>query len=234
MSVPTGLRVAQRFAGLSAWLLLWTATGCVKRLPPAPIPAATIPPVALAGPPPEGMGRLVVDVVEGPTRIERVKMSSQPVDLGDGRVAHRIFDVPEVFCQASPCAVDVPPGNVLLRFPVIGDPRAAEVELVHVALQPTVYRRALSRYSGKTGGTRVFGIISTSVGAAAAVTGAVLLPVGLGGDHDTLASAGAISLGVGAVLMTVGIWAIRSDSPTYQPGSSAHYPLVSGGPGAAN
>ena len=77
-----------------------------------------------------------------------------------------------------------------------------------------------------TGGSvRVLGIIATSLGAAAAITGTALLPIGLSKDNDRLTAAGGISLGGGALLIAAGIWAIRADSPSWRPGSSNHYPL---------
>jgi hypothetical protein len=100
-----------------------------------------------------------------------------------------------------------------------------EVELVNVGPEPSVYRRSLSIYEDRTGGVRVFGIVMTAVGGASAITGVALLPIGLSRDNDGLAAAGAITLGAGAALLALGIWAIRHDAPTYQPGSSNHFPL---------
>lgn len=178
-----------------------------------------------APPPPGGHGRLAVDVVEGPTRVQRVRMTPSAIDNGRGRISFRFVEAPEELCAPSPCATDIPAGNVLLGFPVIGSDDV-EVELVHVGPEPSVYRRSLSIYEDRTGSVRVLGIIATSLGGAAAMTGTALLPIGLAKDHTGLATAGAITLGAGAALLAIGIWAIRHDAPTYRPGSSVHFPLA--------
>lgn len=198
----------------------------MRTLPPAPVPRAVAPPLEAAPPPPEGQGRLVVDVVDGRAPVQRVRMDTRPITDAQGRVRYQLVEAPEPFCAPAPCAVDVPIGNVLLGFPVIGDRDALEIELVHVDREPSVYRRSLSVYDDRTGGVRTTGIIATSVGGAAAITGTVLLPIGLAEGNGGLTMAGGISLGAGAALLALGIWAIRHDAPTYRPGSSNHFPLA--------
>lgn len=226
MTLPVFSRVAHRLATKSGIALLVASlpAACVKQLPPAPTPQAVAPRIDAAAPP-AGQGRLVVDVVEGPTPVHRVQMGSEPMQDSQGRVSYRLFESPQLMCPASPCIADVPPGNVLLGFPVIGDPDAMEVELVHVGLEPSAYRRSLSVYEDNTGALRTVGIVGTSVGSVAAITGIVLLPIGLSDDNDTLAGAGAITLGVGAAVMAFGIWAIRRDAPTFRPGAANHFSL---------
>lgn len=198
---------------------------CVKQLPPAPTPAAVAPPVQAPTPPAEGHGRLIIDVVDAPVAVQRIRMESKPVER-EGHTAYRFFESPSVLCPRVPCVTDVPAGNLLLGFPELGDRGETEVELVHVAAGETsVYRRALSIYTDDTGGLRVFGIVSTSLGGAAAMTGVVLLPIGLAKDIDGMSIAGGITLGAGALLLAFGIWAINHDAPTYRPGSSNHFPL---------
>ncbi len=224
MTVPGFARIGQRLICLA---LCGGMTGaCVKRLPAQPTPAPVAPQVNAAAPA-EGSGRLVVDVVQGPTRVHRVHMQARPIDHGQGRVRYRFYEVPSVLCGASPCVVDVPVGtNVLLGFPVLGDPGAMEVELVHVGPEAAVYRRALSVYTRKKkGGWFATGIVGTVLGAAGAATGVTLLPLGLKDDNDALTTAGAVSLVGGAVVMTVGIMIIRRYSNSYRPGSSIHFPL---------
>lgn len=226
--LPLFRRFTQRLC--IALLTACLPVACVKQLPPAPTPETVAPPIQAAGPPPSGHGRLVVDVVDGPTPVQRIRMASKQVDNGHGRVSHRFFESPEVLCAASPCIADVPAGNVLLGFPVLGDPRSMEIELVHVGPETSVYRRSLSVYEDRTGGVRVFGIVTAAVGASAAITGTALLPIGLSDDNHALATAGGITLGAGVALLSLGIWALRHDSPTYRPGSSNHFPLDSASP----
>jgi hypothetical protein len=209
-------RFAQPVGGLAAVAVLGAA--CVRQLPAAPIPEPVAPPAATASAPPaDGMGRLVVDVVEGPTVVHRVHMRAMPMGTH-----FRFAEEPEPICTASPCITELPSGNVLLGFPIIGKP-SLEVELVHVDPGTTVYRRSLSIYEDHTGTLRTTGIIGTSVGGAAMITGIVLLPIGLDKDMDRMTTAGALSLGAGTLLLTFGIWAIRKDAPTFRPGSANHF-----------
>lgn len=209
------------------------AGGCVRRLPAAATPESVAPPLDAAAATAPGAGRLVVEVVDGPTPVHQVRMAPRQVDDGAGRVSFRFDESTELLCAASPCVADVATGNILLGFPVIGDRDAMEIELVHVGPDPSVYRRSLSVYRDDSGAVGVLGIVGASVGGAALITGVVLLPIGLAKDNDGLATAGGITLGVGAALLALGVWAIRHDAPTFRPGSSNHFPLLTPGPGGA-
>ncbi|HSN29070.1 MAG TPA: hypothetical protein VLT45_22435 [Kofleriaceae bacterium] len=197
------------------------AAGCVTELPPRPVPPAVVPPMQPAPPPPDGQARLVVDVADGPTPVARVRMAPQQV----GSERYRFSEAMEPFCSPSPCAVDLPFGNVLLGFPRIGQPGVTEVELVHVGPESSVYRRSLSIYRHRHGALTTLGILATSIGGASAITGTVLLPVGLSDSNGGLTTAGGITLGAGAVLIALGVLAMRADADLYQPGAIAHFPL---------
>lgn len=153
-------------------------------------------------------------------------MKAEPFDDSQGRTRFRFHEAPEPLCATSPCVLDLTPGNLLLGFPVAGDDHPLEIELVHVGEEATVYRRSLSHYRRNKGALWVLGIISTSVGGASFLTGMSLLPPGLSDGNDGLTIAGAATLGGGALLVTLGILAIRADSPTYRPGSAIHFPLA--------
>lgn len=200
-------------------------SACVKHLPPAPTPDALVPRVQASAPLAAGQGRLVLDVVEGPAPVQQVRMSAMPIPVQDGHTTYELHEAPGILCAVTPCVTDLPVGNVLLGFPVIGDPDKLEVELVHIGPEPSVYRRSLSIYNDASGGLRLFGILATSIGGASAITGTALLPIGLAKDNSGLTISGGITLGVGAVALALGIWAIRADSPTYRPGASNHFPL---------
>lgn len=208
-----------------AALLALSSVACVERLPPAPTPRPVAPALEAGPPPREGQARLVVDVVEGPTPVRRVSMDAEPTRDAQGRTRFRLFESSEVLCPETPCVADLRPGNVLLGFPVLGNPGAMEVELVHVGPEPSVYRRSLSIYKRRRGTVSLLGIIGTAVGGSAVAAGAALLPVGLAKDNRGLATAGAISLGAGAALLTIGILAIRHDPSIFRAGSSIHFPL---------
>jgi hypothetical protein len=189
------------------------------------MPQAVVPRIDAAAPP-AGAARLVIDVVEGPTPVQRIHMRPVQVDNGQGRATFRFDESPELLCAATPCVTDLPPGNVLLGFPVLGQRDALEAELVHAGPEPTVYRRSLSVHEDRSGALRVLGIIGTSLFGSSALTGMVLLPIGLAKGNDDLTLAGGITLGAGGALLALGIWAIRHGSPTYRPGSSIHFPLA--------
>ncbi|HUS33397.1 MAG TPA: hypothetical protein VMZ53_33070 [Kofleriaceae bacterium] len=204
----------------------------MKRLPPAPMPSLVVPPqVEASAPPAAGTGRLVVDVVDGPTQVQRVRMDPQPVTTAKGRTAYRFDEKPGPLCDASPCISDLSPQNVLLGFPVIGDPDSLETELVHVDAATNIYRRSLSEYHHRSPG--VYGILMTSLGGTAMLTGATLLPIGLAKDIGGMTTAGAISLGAGTLALVLGIIALRHNASTYRPGSMIHFMLDAGAsPGA--
>jgi hypothetical protein len=198
----------------------------VKHLPPAPTPEPRAPAIAPAEPPEEGRGRIIVDVVDGPSRLHIVRMDPEEIQGSDGKPRFRFAEAYELICETTPCVIDPLAGNVLLGFPVIGDPSAMEIELVHVTAETSVYRRALSRRHHRPANSRfVLGVLATSLGAASAVTGTALLPIGLAKDNDGLTLAGSVTLGVGAVAVVLGIWAIRLEADTRRPGSAVHFPF---------
>lgn len=197
---------------------------CVRRLPASPIPAPMVPAVAQGGPPAQGQGRIVVDVVQGPTPVYVAGLTASPIQRGSF-TTYRLDLAQRPLCERSPCVADLPLGNHVLQFPVIGNDDLDE-EIVHIGPDPTVYRRDLSLYQPASGAGYALGIVLESVGAASAITGIALLPIGLSKGNDGLATAGAITLGAGALMIGVGYLLWRKDAPTYRPGSSNHFPLA--------
>jgi hypothetical protein len=218
--------VARRFrASGAAILLVVFASACVNRLPRAATPEQIVPDVDLGTPPPEGHGRLVIDVVEGPSYVERVHMTPAPIQEEDGRVSYEIRESYEALCDETPCVLDLEPGNIILGFPVIGDEKGFKIDLVHVRPETSVYRRSLDIYEPRKGAGYKFGIFSATLGPCAMIAGLPMLPVGLSDGRHGLALAGGIALGVGAALLALGIHLIKVHSPTYRPGNWTHYPL---------
>jgi hypothetical protein len=300
-------RVSKAFPGLVVALLsLIPAAACMRQLPPAPPPERLVPPVDAAQPRAEGDGRLVIDVVEGPTRIYLVRLHPEPVpkpspepvgeplpepvdeplpepvdeplpepvdeslpepvdeplpepvdeplpepvdeplpepvdepvpepvdepvpetvdDTQGGRVHYAFEERLELLCEASPCVADLRPGNVVLGFPRLGDGEI-ELELVHVSSDATVYRRSLSHYERNQGAVFITGVLGAMLGGTSAIAGATMLPIGLAKDDSGFKTSGTVTLTAGAIVLAYGIWAIRHDSPTYRPGSSAHFPIA--------
>ncbi|MEZ4368563.1 MAG: hypothetical protein R2939_20130 [Kofleriaceae bacterium] len=201
------------------------ASACVRRLPPAPIPDAIVPAVALDTPSVPGATRLVVDVTDGPIEIRQLSMRATPGGA-DPTAGVRFVEGYDVRCAASPCTIDLPEGNVVLAFPIIGQPSKIESELIYVGAEPELYRRTLSVYEDHTGSTRTVGIVGIAVGAVASIVGISLLSPGLASGSDGLIIAGGINLGVGAAMLGLGLLATRIDAPTFRPGASNHVPLA--------
>lgn len=178
----------------------------------------------MGGPPAPGTGRLVVDVTDGPAPVQKIVLETEEYEQAPGRRAYHLNERPHELCPHAPCVTDMPVGNVLLGFPVIGNDDL-EVELVHVGPDPSVYRRTLSIYENNGGAEKVLGIIATSLGGTSMITGTALLPIGLAKDNSGLTWAGGITLGGGALMLVTGILMMRAAAATYRPGSSNHFPL---------
>lgn len=225
--IATHRRPPRRHHALGAGLLLVAfGSACgTTRLPRATPPERTVPDVDLSTAPPEGHGRLVIDVVEGPTSVEQVHMEPEPIEGDDGRVSYEVRETYEDLCDTTPCVLDLRPGNIILGFPVIGDEKAVKIDLVHVGQDTSVYRRSLAVYDPRKGGAYKFGIFSASLGASAIIAGLPMVPVGFSDRRYGLGTAGAVTLGVGAALVALGIHLIKVHSPTFRPGNWTHYPL---------
>lgn len=194
--------------------------GCVHALPPPPTPGLVLP-VPSGAPLPPGRGRIYMDVADGPTDVRVVTPVAVEEAVGDEVYDETVFGTLQE-CR-TPCVFDVPLGYHLFAFPMRGE-GGLEVERLAVTSDPTLYRRALGwRQSGGAG--MVLGVLGTTFGGMSLATGATFLPIGLATDKRGFTTAGAITLGVGAVLTAVGIWAIRANPEQVQPGAGAQYPL---------
>ena len=194
--------------------------GCVHRIAPPPTPDLILPP-PLEAPIPPGQGRVYIDVVDGPTNVRAVEWVSVQITVGG-----QVFDDDELETKArcrTPCVLDLPLGHRLLAFPVRLSSQV-DVDDVSVSSTPSLYRRALgSRRSGGAGA--VLGILGISFGGLSLATGAALLPLGLATGDSGMTTAGAITLGVGAVLTALGIWAVIENPALVQPVAGAQYNL---------
>jgi hypothetical protein len=149
--------------------------------------------------------------------------TSVALDMGKGDVFYASSTGTEHLCT-SPCVLDLPTGRHVLGFPIHGGGRRLETDVVDFGAQPMVYRRTLGSFEGAGAGLPL-GIVGTTFGAIAAVVGIVLLPVGLANGEDGMTIAGAINLGVGATLMTVGIVGIVMNPNVERPGAAVRFAL---------
>ena len=204
-------------------VLALTAAGCIQALPPRATPGPVVPPPATA-PLAAGLGRLYVDVVDGPTQVRVVRPIAVTETVNDQEIETEELE-DQAICT-SPCVLDLPLGRHLLAFPVRG---AGGVDLARVIVSPspTVYRRALG-WRERGGAGFVLGVLGASFGGASFVTGAALLPTGLAKDNHGLAFAGGITLGAGALLTAAGILAIANHPFAEQAGAGAQYGVPEG------
>ncbi len=204
--------------------LLALTAGCIHTIPPVATPGPAEPPRA-PGPIAPGRGWVFVDVVDGPTEVSVVT----PVDNSVGEDDLVWLETEPLETQSrctSPCVLNLPLGRHVLAFPKRG---SGSVELAHVIASPspTVYRHALGlRTRGSAG--FVLGVLSAIFGGASFATGAALLPIGLAKDSHGMTVAGGITVGAGALLTAVGIWAIANNPSTEQAGAGAQYGLPDG------
>lgn len=199
---------------------LLLSAGCVHVFPPPPVPGPVQPP-RFDTPIPPGQGRVYIDVVDGPINVRVVNPVSVQVPFGDGTFYEDTVLETEQECR-TPCVLDLPLGHRLFAFPMRGS-RKEEVD-DWVSPTPSLYRRALgSRRSGGAG--FVLGVLGTTFGGISLATGAALFPVGLATNKSGLTTSGAITLGAGAVLTALGIWAIAENPALEQPGAGARYDL---------
>lgn len=204
-------------------VLALVAAGCIHVLPPRATPGPVAPPPS-ALPLAPGLGRVYVDVVDGPTYVRVVKPITVTETVNDEEFETE--ELEDLTACTSPCVLDLPLGKHLLAFPVRGA-GGVDVARVIASPSPTIYRRALGwRQAGSAG--FVLGVLGASFGGTSFVTGAALLPVGLAKDSHGLALAGGITLGVGALLTAVGIWAIANNPLMEQAGAGAQYGLPEG------
>src|SRR5689334_16230811 len=116
------------------------ACGCgVRELPPPEAPAAVVPsiPDGPDAPPEEGAGRLLLETVDEPAKVERVTERTEPPN-GMGTYGVKT----ELVC-ITPCAVDGPTGAVSLVFTSLEDPTKKGTADVRVARGTTVVRHHL-------------------------------------------------------------------------------------------
>jgi hypothetical protein len=204
--------------------------GCAHVFPPPPTPGP-IRPALLDTPIAPGRGRVYIDVVDGPTNVRVIR----PVDVTEtevcgpdsGCVGTQVFQdtvlETELWCR-TPCVLDLTLGDKLIGFPMRGWGQE-EIDTVTVSPTPSLYRKALG-WGRSGGGSYALGILGVTFGGVSFVTGAALLPVGLATDKSGFTTSGAITLGVGAVLTTLGIWAISANPKLKQPGAGAQYDLT--------
>jgi hypothetical protein len=228
-----------------ALVVLATFTGACGpiMLPRASVPTQVTPALVIdETPPAAGTTRVVLDVVDGPTRVELVTghQSTPPqttvgVALIGGTVG-TLTTVPagpvetlstRLLC-ISPCSVDLASGTYELNFAPrdqAGGQRAPNgLGLLQVGHDPVVYRRSLGSYQPGSDIERGVGSTVLLAGALLAVIGTVAL---FSQDDHTAPSVGAsVGMLVGGVgLSALGVYWIWDARPIIQEGAETQFPL---------
>src|SRR5688572_28703035 len=118
-------------------------TGCWRhRQITAPAaPDRTVPAVSMNSAPAPGLGRMVLDVPDGPAVVESVRGGTVAGGVG-ARTMSASLEVSQRLC-VTPCVVDLVPGPHELRFTLVDDDDRTSVGFVNVDERPGVYRHAI-------------------------------------------------------------------------------------------
>lgn len=218
------------------------SSGCSPRQLPAPQPPDRALPVLLGPPPPlgAGMGRVVLDVVDGPAAVERVtgrtagrgargaELAWTPsgiapvVPFGNARYDE---ETRALLCQ-SPCALDLPYGV----HPIVlttDDGRTNTIDLPVLA-KPRVVR-LLMMSETRHGALRAVGWGATAVGIGALIAGGALVGMTASraeGSGTSLMAGSAVAFLVGGAGLTIlGVVLLERSRPEVRPGAITEFEL---------
>jgi hypothetical protein len=192
--------------------------GCAPNLLAArAAPERALPRIVIdPGPPKPGLGRVGIDVVDGPTM---VSLSND----GFGAVK-RILGVPggreviyggESFLCETPCVVDLPYGSYKLLFRRGTDTDEGSIV---VGPRPSVYRRALGYHRPPSPGAVVGGASMIGLAAMGMMMGPVMAAV-----PDGPSKAGIAITAVGGALAAVGAGLLHGYRDEIQPGAAIQW-----------
>lgn len=205
-------------AAASLAVVAIVATGCWrhKRLAAPQIPERILPNVSTAGAPAPGLGRVLLDVQEGPAVVERVHGASASGIAGT-RMLSGSVEISRRVC-VTPCVLDVPAGPQELRFTLIDDEERTSTGFVNVDARPSAYRHAI--------GTQRSRAWKGFVGWPLLAFGA-LLDIGFGvtaAKGELELNGGTIAgAGIGIGLTVLGGWLLAGSVIEQQPGSGVQW-----------
>lgn len=227
---------------------IFALSGCAVHSAAPPKPEPILPKLdAPALPPPDGSGRVFVDVAGDEAKVSRVVDTTTVVTdpdhpewhvhhghavAGPSPTARRS----ELLC-ISPCILDLRQGAHTLVFSSTRDETRTSSGDVVVSSRPIGVRHALGKEkaasSGYLGGAMLtlLGGGLTLIGGAATTVGLVAKrpeddPTGkTKGDPSVFLGIGLVSLGIGLVTGTTGILLMSSNRPEHQSGSTVQWTL---------
>jgi len=199
--------------------LCFFLAGCVKNLPPPPLPEKIVPKLPDMPPGEPGKGRVIFDAVDGPARVELVTGFRRTTATADTVTAYGISVFTEVLCN-TPCFADLPYGTRDIKF-VQQSTGREELWLVEFRKKPSVYRLDFGYYKDS-----FVPVISWAIGAGLGLTMMITgILIAATGDDIINPDIGFGLLGGGAgTLLLGGVigYAYRSES---QPGSAVQFDL---------
>jgi len=194
------------------------ATGCFrhKRYAAPPAPAQVLPNVEVGGSPAPGLGRVVLDVQEGPAVVERVH-GGRASGIAGSHALSGSFELAQRVC-ITPCVIDVPAGPQQLRFTLVDDDERTSTGFINVDDRTGVYRHAIGTQRSRAWK----GFVGWPL---------LLLGVVLDLGFTTVASKGELEsnggtiagVGIGVGLTVLGGWLVAGSVIEQQPGSGVQW-----------
>jgi hypothetical protein len=212
----------------------------VQKLPAPAAPANVVPniPDVPDGPPPEGMGRLLIDSGREPAKVARV-IEAGPVrqqELAVNRLPVQTYSIStlktELLC-ITPCAVDLRTGAHTLQLTSTREPERTSTADVAVARGTTVVRHELGS-ERRSSNAYATGVHALFVGTGLTLMGGLsMLRASTHEDPDALkpfVTLGAVigTVGIGAVV--TGIILMSGNRPAKRPGATTTFALPQGQP----
>jgi hypothetical protein len=231
---PFGLsrrnRMSSRLVASIVLLAFSTAACGPEIVPPPAVPQKVVPQVAgEPGPPAQGEGRLVVDSASGPAQVEVIVNRSTSYASVGGYVGAIGMVTSSHLCVSTPCAVNLPYGQYELFFQSKSDEDRFSSDTATVGQKPSIFRHELGSRDQSTTALAI-GSTSITLGSLGLLTGGSLLIAGLategGNDAKTstdFKSIGAVTVGISAAVLALGIGLLIAGRPKVQAGSSVQW-----------
>lgn len=211
-----------------AWLVIVALGGaCTQRLPPAEDPAHQVPAVGTLPPLAPGMGRVVIDVVDGPAIVEEeISRTERVTQSGGGSTQTTVrYNGPPIrkkIC-VTPCVVDLPLGAHDLRLTLRETPNRSEKVALMFSDAPLLYRRALS--GGRPPVKWWVGTSLLATGSLAFLLSSALLLSNADANNTSIISPGGLVLGLGGSMGVVGLVVTQKNPRLIRQGAENQWPL---------
>ncbi len=214
-----------------AILTMFGTAACTKTVPPPAAPPHEMPKLTGSIPPEvEGQSRVVLDVTNGPARVDEV-LAQAASATSQGVVAYG--ELTRNVCLKTPCAVNLDYGQHNFRFVSTTDDQHYSEGVVDAGRNDSIFRHTMGEHSSG-GAVHAIGSTSAVLGVVGVLTGATLLGTGVlvhsaatSDNPDSgsgLTTVGAVTTGISAAVLALGIGLMVASPATNQEGSSTQYP----------